>query len=81
MRQDIRQAIQKALYEHGGLIASSQTIEVIAVVVADMAIREERERLKPLLKRCEEIVDDDLENRPARHSLGRLHAELKHELA
>lgn len=30
-----------------------------------------------LAKLCREIVDDDLENRPARHSLGNLHARLK----
>jgi len=54
------------------------------IVVAEMmfakAIAAERERIRPLLKKCREIVDDDLENRPARHSLGRLHVELKTEI-
>lgn len=45
MRKDIYAAIQKALYQRGELVASREAIEVIAVVVADMAIREERERL------------------------------------
>lgn len=30
-----------------------------------------------LLRKCEEIIDDDLENKPARHSLGNLNARLR----
>lgn len=33
-----------------------------------------------LLEKCEEVVDDDLENRPARHSLGKLHVDLVRSL-
>lgn len=34
-----------------------------------------------LIEKCRDVVDDDLENRPARHSLGRLYAELQHWLS
>jgi hypothetical protein len=34
-----------------------------------------------LAKLSRDIVDDDLENRPARHSLGSLHARLKHVIS
>lgn len=44
---------------------------VSAKMMADAAV---------LIRKCREIVDDDLGNRAARHSLGRLHAELKHWL-
>lgn len=39
--------------------------------------------LKPtlaLLKKAGEVIDDDLEERPRRHSLGRLHASIKAHL-
>ena len=39
------------------------------------------DEITDLLKKCEQIIDDDLENRPARHSLGNLHARLKAVLA
>ena len=34
-----------------------------------------------LLRRCRDVIDDDLDERPARHSLGRLHAKLARFLA
>ncbi len=59
--------------------AEASATEVVEVIVTE-AIAEDRKLAKDglfgLLKKCEEIVDDDLEERPARHSLGRLHAEL-----
>ena len=33
--------------------------------------------LEELLALCKDVIDDDLENRAARHSLGRLHAACK----
>lgn len=49
--------------------------------VAQMAnLKADNAQLRGLLEKCMEVVDDDLENRPARHSLGKLHAELKKAL-
>lgn len=40
--------------------------------------RQEREtETRAVLLMCQEVIDDELENRPARHSLGNLHARLK----
>jgi hypothetical protein len=75
-----KQWAKECLYRIDLAGAEASATEVVEVIVKE-AVAEALADLYWLLKKCEEIVDDDLEERPARHSLGRLHAELERAIS
>jgi len=45
--------------------------------IVQLTVQVELERFKPVLQKCLDIIDDDMEERPARYSLGKLYKEIE----
>ena len=55
----------------------TDVVKWIAVHFCDVCGAHAHEKLVELAKLCYDVIEDDLEERPARHSLGNLSARLR----